>query len=93
MKKKIIIYITICIIIFIIYFIFQFSLAKYNYNLSIDAFNLTRNTDLPNAKVLYSTQEPTNKDVIISIKVDKEIMEVEGFNWDNENKILTKTIN
>lgn len=92
MKKKIIIYITICIIISIIYFIFQFSLAKYNYNLSIDAFNLTRNTYLPNAKVLYSTQEPTNKDVIISIKVDKEIMEVEGFNWDNENKVLTKTI-
>ena len=72
--------------------IIQFSLAKYNYKISVDAFEFTRDTSLPIASVSYSTKEPTNNPVTITIKVDKDISGVEGFVWNEENKTLTKTV-
>lgn len=89
MKKKLLLSI---IIMSIFYMIIQFSLAKYNYKISVDAFEFTRDTSLPIASVSYSTKEPTNNPVTITIKVDKDISGVEGFVWNEENKTLTKTV-
>ena len=89
MKKKLLLSI---IIMSIFYMIIQFSLAKYNYKISVDAFEFTRDTSLPIASVSYSTKEPTNNPVTITIKVDKDILGVEGFVWNEENKTLTKTV-
>ena len=44
----------------------------------------------PKATVSYSTQNPTNQNVIVTITVDKEIQEVEGWELDESKKILTK---
>ena len=89
MKKKLLLSI---IIMSIFYMIIQFSLAKYNYKISVDAFEFTRDTSLPIASVSYSTKEPTNNPVTITIKIDKDILGVEGFVWNEENKTLTKTV-
>ena len=44
----------------------------------------------PKATVSYSTQNPTNQNVTVTITVDKEIQEVEGWILDESKKILTK---
>ena len=44
----------------------------------------------PKATVSYSTQNPTNQNVTVTITVDKEIQEVEGWSLDESKKILTK---
>ena len=44
----------------------------------------------PKATVSYSTQNPTNQNVTVTITVDKEIQEVEGWELDESKKILTK---
>ena len=44
----------------------------------------------PKAVVKYSTLNPTNQNVIVTIEVDKEIREVEGWTLDQSKKVLTK---
>lgn len=66
--------------------------AKYNYNIELKAFTVFRDTKLPNAKITYSTTEPTNKDVTVNINVDKDIIPLQNFNWNKENKVLSKVL-
>ena len=89
MSKKIIKIIFLIVIMLIFFNIINVTNAKYNYNIEIDAFKLYRDTSIPNAEITYSTTEPTNKNVTINIKVDKNIIPIEGFNWDKNNKVLS----
>ena len=45
---------------------------------------------IPDATVKYSTVDPTNQNVIVTITTDKEIQEVEGWTLDSSKKVLTK---
>ena len=92
MSKKIIKIIFLIVIMLIFFNIINVTNAKYNYNIEIDAFKLYRDTSIPNAEITYSTTEPTNKNVTINIKVDKNIIPIEGFNWDKNNKVLSKVL-
>ena len=89
MKKKLFLSI---IIMSILYLIIQFSLSKYNYKISVEAFEFTRDTSLPIVNISYSTEEPTNRPVTVTIQVDKEVLAVEGFIWNKEKKNLTKIV-
>lgn len=89
MKKKLFLSI---IIMSILYLIIQFSLSKYNYKISVEAFEFTRDTSLPIVNISYSTEEPTNRPVTVTIQVDKEVLAVDGFIWNKEKKTLTKIV-
>ena len=66
------------------------SYAKYNYNLFLDAFSLSRDSSEIIYNISKSTNEYTNTDVIVEIEANKKIEAIEGFNLSEDGKKLTK---
>jgi hypothetical protein len=91
-NKKMLKIIIFFIELILFYFVVEKSFGKYYYVESFEALNLYRNLELPIADISYSTTEITNEDVTLILKLNKDIDVPEGFEWDKENKILTKNI-
>lgn len=90
MKRKIK---KILIFIYLILFLFQNNaLAKYNYVYKLTAYSLNRDNSEIEYTINKSETEYTNKDVLLTIKLNKEIEEVDGFTISEDNKKLTKLI-
>lgn len=68
--------------------------AKYNYQYNLKAFSLTRD----NSDIIYSISrtenetEYTNKDVMLTINLNKSVENVDGFEISNDGKTLTRLI-
>lgn len=69
-------------------------IAKYNYTYTLNAYNLTRD----NSEITYTITksvadgEYTNKDVLLTIALNKPVDNVSGFNLSEDRKILTKLL-
>lgn len=70
------------------------AIAKYNYTYTLNAYNLTRD----NSQITYTITksvtdgEYTNKDVLLTIALNKPVENVSGFNLSEDRKILTKLL-
>ena len=83
------------IIFFMICFVFflcSVSFCKYTYIFEETAMKLTRDNIAPRCTVSYSTIEPTNENVIVTIEADKEIEQSSGFELSEDRTKLTKTV-
>lgn len=84
----------IMIIMILIVMLMPRTYSKYNYTYNLNAFTLTRD----DSEIIYNitrTEEDklyTNKDVLLSIYLNKPINKIEGFNISEDGKILTKII-
>lgn len=83
------------IITMIIVMILQINIyAKYNYKYTLNAFSLNRD----NSEITYeifrtdSDKEYTNKDVLLTINLNKAVEPIDGFDISKDGKILSKTI-
>lgn len=69
-------------------------IAKYNYTYTLNAYNLIRD----NSKITYtitkniSDEEYTNKDVLLTITLNKPVENVSGFELSENRKTLTKLL-
>ena len=88
--KKINMVLVFIIILFFIIGINTVVTAKYffEYKYSIGNINIDRRP--PKANVNYSTIEPTGKNVTVTIEVDEDIQEVEGWSLSQDKRHLTK---
>lgn len=88
LKKIIIIMINLIMVLSIEVF------AKYNYEVTLNAYQFTRD----NSEITYTLtrteeeKEYTNKDVILTINLNKPIYVVDGFTISNDMKTLNRTI-
>ena len=69
------------------------SYAKFNYNFNIKAFSLTRD----NSEIIYEMNKIENfsenkKSILLIIKTNKPIEDVEGFEISDDKTILTRLI-
>lgn len=86
MIKKII-YIFIALVI-----LCNISVAKYVYEFNETIITLSRDVTPINAKILYSTEEITNKDVTLKISCNKEVEHASGFELSEDKQTLIKKI-
>lgn len=64
--------------------------AKYTYTFEETIIELTRDSLSPICNISYSETEPTNKNVIVTIKCNKEVEQLSGFQLSEDKKVLTK---
>lgn len=85
--KRIVIFFAIILILLI-----NSCYAKYIYNFDETVITLTKDIISPVCMVSYSTQEWTNKNVIITITANEKIEQVSGFVLSQDEKVLTKEV-
>lgn len=90
MKKKIII---IMFAIFLISISINQVYAKYVIEENIAVANIRIDRTSPNAKIIYSTKEVTQENVEVTIQVDEEIQNVEGWTLGEDKRTLKKEYN
>jgi len=82
----------IIIIIFLLLLISNNIYAKYKHTFEKTIY-FTRDISLPEVTILYSETKKTSDDVLITIKLNREIEVLsEGWKLDEDNKILTKEV-
>ncbi len=66
--------------------------AKYNLILETNKISLSRDTSLPRYEISYSQKDWTNQDVIITLRTDKEVENIDGFDTIETGKLFSKVI-
>ena len=83
------------IIVFLIFIIFPLNniLAKYIFTESIIAANINIDRTKPKVEVSYSKKDITNDKVVVTVKANEEIKQIEGWQLQKDKKTLIKEYN
>lgn len=85
-------YLKVTSIILLIISICNFCYAKYMYNFEEVIIEFTKDVETPNYEILYSPNEITNQNVVITINTDEEIEQISGFTLSEDKKTSTKEV-
>ena len=88
MKRKILYLVVIALMLIIA--TTSISYAKYVIQTNKTAVHLNIDRTPPEGEVEYSTKDPTNKDVIVTVQLSEPIQEVEGWELSEDKLTLTK---
>ena len=88
MKRKILYLLVIALMLIIA--TTSISYAKYVIQTNKTAVHLNIDRTPPKGEVEYSTKDPTNKDVIVTVQLSEPIQEVEGWELSEDKLTLTK---